>query len=1173
MTFPTRVMRSRWLLVTAALAAAVAVMFQVGVAQAVVHGLLGADAPGNDALAAAETVDPSAAQIDGSTDGAGTETSENDAAAGDPTVWYRFTPATSGTVYLSASTDDPPTVRVYTGTVFPLTAVPSDAADGAVAFDAAAGTPYLLQVDGGSTPGAFDFSLIQQPVAVPDDDDLDAAVSLDEAVNELGAATGDLADGSTDGATTQDGEPGGATATVWYSWTVPADGARLDLAVDGGHTLGVYSGTDVAALQQVSADAAGSVTLSGTDGQVLLVRVGAGTATTGAFTLTGTVTGLPTPDTTAPTVNCTPPAGWTKSADVPCTATDSGSGLARPGDDASFTLTANVPDGTSGDEVVTGTREVCDVAGNCATAGPLTGLKIDRAGPVVDCAATSPNWLGAQAVIDCTATDPGSGLSSPDDAAFTLTTSVPAGQTDASATFGSHADICDAVGNCTAVTPPEPARVDLTPPVVHCDAPPAGWQSGDQAVACTASDAGSGLANPSQESFTLSTSIGDAASGTDVQTGTATVCDAVGNCATAGPVGGLDIDRAAPVVTCTPPDGWAAGAEADIDCTATDSDSGLADETDASFTLTATIPAGQQSRAATSDSRQVCDAVGNCATAGPFTAQLDDQPPAIDCQATPADWQDGALQVQCAADDGDGSGVADADSAFTLTADVANGTVSGSVPLPGRQVCDAAGNCATTPALDPGKIERITPQVVCDKPGGVHHAEVTVTCTASDEGSGLADPALASFTLRTSVGDGHSDAAAVTDTRAVCDLAGNCTEAGPVGPFDVDRTTAAGGSVPELDTTSVIHVLSARPQTAAGVNAGGAGAVPVPFDEPSATGAAGLAVRVGCNPEPDGLFPLGSTLVVCAATDDADRTTTKAFSVQVQLASDLAPRTAFRIGGLATALGRGFAGSTVVAIELDGSQLGAVLSTAAGAVGVAVGIPAGTPPGAHTLVLRGVAADGAPELVIAPITLTTDQQPLAVARPTGGTVPDHTGSVPPPPAVTTTLSGPTTSQTASSTAVRTTAVSSSGAPTTASGAPPATSSSPATGAGEGPAVSGTSSHGAPSGTGTSAPLGSGTGTAAPPVTTSSVPQQTFGGGPQQTTTTGLPPQSTAPQTSTGAQQEAGGQPPTTPAPATSTAPAPGSSGGFPAWLWWTLGAVLLFLLGAGAFVISSRRPH
>jgi hypothetical protein len=68
-----------------------------------------------------------------------------------------------------------------------------------------------------------------------------------------------------------------------------------------------------------------------------------------------------------------------------------------------------------------------------------------------------------------------------------------------------------------------------------------------------------------------------------------------------------------------------------------------------------------------------------------------------------------------------------------------------------------------------------------------HPGDVSIACTASDSGSGLANAADASFALSTAVAAGTETAAALTDTHAVCDVAGNCATAGPIGPIKVEK--------------------------------------------------------------------------------------------------------------------------------------------------------------------------------------------------------------------------------------------------------------------------------------------------------------------------------------------------------------------------------------------------
>jgi hypothetical protein len=65
-----------------------------------------------------------------------------------------------------------------------------------------------------------------------------------------------------------------------------------------------------------------------------------------------------------------------------CTASDSLSGLANSGD-SSFNLSTSVPNGTETNNAQTGSHSVCDVAGNCVTAGPIGGNLVDKKPPAI----------------------------------------------------------------------------------------------------------------------------------------------------------------------------------------------------------------------------------------------------------------------------------------------------------------------------------------------------------------------------------------------------------------------------------------------------------------------------------------------------------------------------------------------------------------------------------------------------------------------------------------------------------------------------------------------------------------------------------------------------------------------------------------------------------------------
>ena len=80
------------------------------------------------------------------------------------------------------------------------------------------------------------------------------------------------------------------------------------------------------------------------------------------------------------------------------------------------------------------------------------------------------------------------------------------------------------------------------------------------------------------------------------------------------------------------------------------------------------------------------------------------------------------------------------------------------------------------------------PEIKCESPPtGWQANNVTIACTASDSGTGLAHSEDASFSLSTNVNSGEETATAYTGSHRVCDKADNCSEAGPLGPIMIDR--------------------------------------------------------------------------------------------------------------------------------------------------------------------------------------------------------------------------------------------------------------------------------------------------------------------------------------------------------------------------------------------------
>jgi hypothetical protein len=273
-----------------------------------------------------------------------------------------------------------------------------------------------------------------------------------------------------------------------------------------------------------------------------------------AMSVTWNIVNCAPPDTNAPTISCTVPnqATWYSSdVTVDCTASDPGSGLASAAD-ASFSLTTSVAGGTETSGASTGSRNVCDNAGNCATAGPYT-FKVDKKAPALSgCDSADGNWHAGDVTLHCTYTDGGSGPASQQ---VSLSTNVAAGTEDANASASAGGtQACDAVNNC-ATSPADIAgnKVDKKAPSVSCGAADGLWHAADVSIACTGSDGGSGLANAVDASFSLTTNVPAGTEDANASTNSHAVADAVGNSATAGPIAGNKVDKKAPAITCSLP--------------------------------------------------------------------------------------------------------------------------------------------------------------------------------------------------------------------------------------------------------------------------------------------------------------------------------------------------------------------------------------------------------------------------------------------------------------------------------------------------------------------------------------------------------------------------------------------------------------------------------------------
>ena len=120
---------------------------------------------------------------------------------------------------------------------------------------------------------------------------------------------------------------------------------------------------------------------------------------------------------------------------------------------------------------------------------------------------------------------------------------------------------------------------DRQPPKISCQSDDGSWHAQNVTLRCTASDDVSGLAASSQAAFTLSTDVAAGDETGDAETDSVRVCDRAGNCATAGPIDGIHVDRRPPSITISSPsggDGFTLGQAAKASYGCDDGGSGVA---------------------------------------------------------------------------------------------------------------------------------------------------------------------------------------------------------------------------------------------------------------------------------------------------------------------------------------------------------------------------------------------------------------------------------------------------------------------------------------------------------------------------------------------------------------------------------------------------------------------
>lgn len=443
-----------------------------------------------------------------------------------------------------------------------------------------------------------------------------------------------------------------------------------------------------------------------------------------------------------------------------------------------------------------------DLSGNTAT-GSFSVTVVDTTPPVInvplaqaDAEATSPS--GAVVTYTVNGSDLVSG-------AVSVTCTPSSGSTFPLGVTTVNCSATDGAGNVGTASF-SVTVVDKVAPTVTCAAADGLWHAANVAVPCTATDAGSGLAVAGDAAFVLSTTVAAGQETANASTGTHSVCDLAGNCVTAGPVAGNQVDRKAPVVTCTAPDQsvWY-NADQSVPCSATDGGSGVA-------TAPTTLVAAGEGAAISTGTTPFCDNVGNCVDAGPYSYKIDKTPPVVTAAATTAananGWYNADVTVHFTCTD-NLSGVVLCPSDQLLTASGSSAAVT---------VTDHAGNVSAPANVVTVQVDKVAPTVTQSAIANGSPLGTLGTCTASDNvgGSGMAGAVSQTVSYQITAGG-----IVVTVNCTGSDRAGNSTTA------TVTYTTKAAQACvwmqPVLSPVTVFNTGNTIPLKVICLNAAGAG--------------------------------------------------------------------------------------------------------------------------------------------------------------------------------------------------------------------------------------------------------------------------------------------------------------------------------------------------------------
>jgi hypothetical protein len=194
----------------------------------------------------------------------------------------------------------------------------------------------------------------------------------------------------------------------------------------------------------------------------------------------------------------------------------------------------------------TGWHELLTTSPGCGATDALGrfALFVDPTPPVIASTVSGPQgtngWYVGDVTVSWEVSDPQTAIS-----AETGCDAVPVDQDTVGTTYS-----CTATSEGGTNTAQVTVKRDATPPDVTCGTTPSTWHATDVSIPCGASDGGSGLADPANGSFSLTTSVELGTETANASTNSHSVCDNAGNCVTAGPIDGIMVDEKGPALDC-----------------------------------------------------------------------------------------------------------------------------------------------------------------------------------------------------------------------------------------------------------------------------------------------------------------------------------------------------------------------------------------------------------------------------------------------------------------------------------------------------------------------------------------------------------------------------------------------------------------------------------------------